>query len=133
MPRQMWCVMNIVVKAKCYPTEEREKVCQAIHNIFPNGEIFGDDCLVLELDSVDKLRELIWDTQIRDSARSVLFRGKTDNSLKFKLNKQAAFMGKISFQDEHTALGSIYVSISDDDIDQVIDYLAESTIRDEGE
>ena len=42
-------------------------------------------------------------------------------------------MGKISFQDEHSALGNISVVIRDDNIDEVIDYLAESTIKEEDE
>lgn len=42
-------------------------------------------------------------------------------------------MGKLSFQDEHVALGSILVTIKDDNLDEVIDYLAESTIKEEDE
>ena len=125
--------MIITAKCECYPTEEKEKVCKAMHNIFPEGEITGDEHLTLVCESGEKLRELIWDTQIRDSARSVLLRGRSTDSTRFTLNKQAAMMGKISFQDERTALGSIFVVIKDDNIDEVIDYLAESTIKEEDE
>lgn len=125
--------MIITAKCECYPTEEKEKVCRAMHNIFPEGEITGDEHLTLVCESGEKLRELIWDTQIRDSARSVLLRGRSADSTHFTLNKQAAFMGKISFQDEHTALGSISVVIQADNIDETINYLAESTIREEEE
>ena len=125
--------MIITVKSKCYPTEDKEKVCQALHNIFPVGEISGDETLTLVCDSAERLRELIWDTQIRDSARSILLHGRSETSIKFKLNKQAAYMGKLSFQDEHVALGSILVTIKDDNLDEFIDYLAESTIKEEDE
>ncbi|AGN27081.1 RNA-binding domain-containing protein [Candidatus Methanomassiliicoccus intestinalis] len=125
--------MIVTAECECHPTEEKEKVCQAMHNIFPEGEITGDEHLTLVCESGEKLRNLIWDTQIRDSARSVLLRGRTDDSIHFTLNKQAAFMGKISFQDEHSALGNISVVIRDDNIDEVIDYLAESTIKEEDE
>lgn len=125
--------MIITAKCECYPTEENEKVCQAMHNIFPEGEITGDEHLMLVCESGEKLRELIWNTQIRDSARSVLLRGRSGESTHFTLNKQAAFMGKISFQDERTALGSISVVIKADNIDETIDYLAESTIKEEEE
>lgn len=125
--------MIITATCECYPTEDKEKVCQAMHNIFPEGEITGDEHLTLVCESGEKLRELIWDTQIRDSARSVLLRGRSGESTRFTLNKQAAFMGKISFQDERTALGSISVVIKADNIDEAVDYLAESTIKEEDE
>lgn len=129
-PRQIPHLMIITVHADCYPTEDREKVAQAIKNIFPSGEVIGDNKLTLTCTSGERLRELIWDTQIRDSARSVLLRGRSENSTSFILNKQAAFVGKISFQDDRSALGGIRVTICNDTIDDAINYLAESTVDD---
>ena len=39
--------MIVTAECECHPTEEKEKVCQAMHNIFPEGEITGDEHLTL--------------------------------------------------------------------------------------
>jgi predicted RNA binding protein with dsRBD fold (UPF0201 family) len=51
------------------------------------------------------------------------------NTTRFVLNKQVAFVGKVSFLDEPAALGGIEVTINDDEIQKIIDYLAESTVE----
>ena len=63
---------------------------QAMHNIFPEGEITGDEHLTLVCESEEKIGELIWDTQIRESARSVLLRGGYRHETRYTISRQAA-------------------------------------------
>jgi uncharacterized protein len=120
----------ITATTPCYPTEDRERVRQALLNIFPGAEIEeGAAALTARTDNADRLREIIIDNHIRDSARSVLLRGMRDGSTRFVLNKQVAFVGKVSFLDGPVVLGGIEVTIEDEDIEKAIDLLAESTVE----
>ncbi len=123
--------MQITATAACHPTEDREKVGQAILNLFPDASIEdAGESLVARTEDGEALREAILNQHIRDTARSVMLRGVRGNRTRFTLNKQAAFMGKVSFIEGPVALGGIEVSIEDDDIKGVIDHLAESTVED---
>jgi predicted RNA binding protein with dsRBD fold (UPF0201 family) len=120
----------ITAIAPCHPTEDRDKVRQALLNIFPGAEIEeGTDQLTARTESADRLREIILDNHIRDTARGVMLRGMSDGGTRFTLNKQVAFVGKVSFLDEPAALGGIDVTVKDNDIEKVIDFLAESTVE----
>lgn len=122
--------MQITATAACHPTEDREKVRRALLNLFPDLEIEdAGTSLVARSDNGDALREAILNQHIRDTARSVMLRGVRENSTRFTLNKQAAFMGKVSFIEGPVALGGIEVLIEDDRIEGIIDHLAESTVE----
>jgi len=120
----------ITATAMCYPTEDREKVRHALLNLFPDAEVEeGASMLTARTESADRLRQIIIDNHIRDTARSVMLRGVGDNSTRFTLNKQVAFVGKVSFLDEPAALGGIEVTVQDENIAKTIDHLAESTVE----
>lgn len=122
--------MQITATAACRPTEDREKVRRALLNLFPDAQLEDSSTgLVARSGSGEALREIILNQHIRDTARSVMLRGTRGNIIAFTLNKQAAFMGKVSFVEGPVALGGIEVSIEDDDIKGVIDHLAESTVE----
>lgn len=122
--------MRIVARAACHPTEDREKVKQALLNLFPEGEIEeGEDGTVVRTGSGEKLRQIIIDHHIRDTARSMMLCGRSGNVSRFRLNKQVAFVGKVSFVEGNPPLGAIEVEVEDDDIDTAIDHLAESTVE----
>ncbi len=78
--------------------------------------------------SLDRLRELIRAQRIRDTARGQFLAGRQGNRTRVVLNKQAAFMGVVSFA-AGSALGDIEVEIESDDLLAVIDYVAESTVE----
>jgi len=122
--------MQITATAACRPTEDREKVRRALLNLFPDAQLEdASTSVVARSENGDALREAILNQHIRDTARSVMLRGTRGNSTRFTLNKQAAFMGKVSFIEGPVALGGIEVSIESDDIPGVIDHLAESTVE----
>ena len=54
-------------------------------------------------------------------------RGIKGNSTSFRLNKQVAAIGKISFSEESHALGDIEVIIESEDIEALIDSIAPNT------
>jgi len=122
-------VVEIRLEARCFPTEERDKVVRAILNIFPDAEVSGEEELVGRAASIDNIKELLRKQRIRDAARSVLRRGARDGVTSFRLNKQVAAIGKVSFSSGPQPLGEIAVTISSEDLDGVIDSL---TSRDEG-
>lgn len=110
------------------PTERVEKVVCAIEKIFP-GLIM--DIRTDRIDAYDgptsllAFHELLRKQKILDSARSVMLRGRVGDVFQFQLNKQAAFMGIVSFPPEEEPLGSLHVQITGGE--RVIDWLAPQT------
>jgi predicted RNA binding protein with dsRBD fold (UPF0201 family) len=123
-------MLQIIASAACHPTEDGAKVRQAILNLFPDAQFEeGERSLTARSASGEVLREAILNQHIRDTARSVMLQGVRGNTTRFTLNKQAAFMGKVSFVEGTVALGGIEVSVETDDIAGTVDYLAESTVE----
>lgn len=121
--------MEVRLRARCHPTEDREKIVAAIKDIFPDARIEGDDPVFAFTGSVDNFGALLKQFRIRDAARGVLRRGLDGDSTKFSLNKQVAAVGKVSFSEEAHPLGDIEVEIVSDDIEALIDSIAPSTRR----
>ena len=122
--------IDISVYSLVNPTEQVEKVAAAIERIFP-GLLMDvqDDKIEAHggTEAIENFRKLLREQRILDTARSVMFEGKIGNKIQFNLNKQAAFMGKLSFPPVEEPLGSIHVQISGNDA--VIDWLAPRTIN----
>jgi predicted RNA binding protein with dsRBD fold (UPF0201 family) len=68
---------------------------------------------------------MLRDQEILDTARSVILQGQAGKTIQFRLNKQAAFMGKVNFPPEEEPLGSIHVQITGGDL--MVDWLAPRT------
>ena len=122
-------MLIVRLSARCYPTESRDKIERAIKSIFPDATIEGDDRIRATSYSVETLSELLKRQRIRDAARAVLRRGITDQTTAFKLNKQVAAVGRVSFSQENHALGDIEVFLESDDIDALIESVAPDTRR----
>lgn len=101
----------------------------AMSNIFPDAIVEGDDPLEATSSSVEMFSELLKRQRIRDAARSVLRRGTSGDSTSFRLNKQVAAVGRISFSQETHALGDIEITLKSDDIEGLIDSIAPDTRR----
>jgi predicted RNA binding protein with dsRBD fold (UPF0201 family) len=123
--------LRLRVEAEVRPTEAREKVEAAVKRIFPTLELkqVGDSVVGESVDvgSLSRLHQLLRQQKILDSARSVMFAGKRGESTRFMLNKQVAFVGRVSFTDGESPLGPIVVTLEAPDIDRLIDYLAPRT------
>lgn len=122
-------MVNVRISTRCYPTEDRNKVVTAVVRLFPDCVLVGNDVLSGEASSLDEFADLLRRQRIRDSARAVLRRGLKGDSTSFRINKQVAAVGKVSFSEEHHPLGDIEVTITDHDIASVIDAIAPDTRR----
>ncbi len=121
--------MNRVrVEAACRSTENPAKVKRALLNLFPDLIFEREDERVIgETSSLEKLRELIRNQKIRDTARGQLLAGRSGDRTVVHLSKQAAFMGIVNFA-AGSPLGDISVELESDDLSAAIDYVAESTV-----
>ncbi|MFN4133311.1 MAG: RNA-binding domain-containing protein [Candidatus Hadarchaeales archaeon] len=123
--------MRIRVSADVKPTEDEGKVKKAILNLFPLLELRREGSTIVgesqELSSIQRFRQMLRVLAILDAARAILRRGVEGTKTKFLLNRQAAFVGKLSFTDGESPLGPIVVEIEAKDIDRLIDYIAPKT------
>jgi hypothetical protein len=123
--------LKLRVEVEVRATELEDKVRKAVENIFPNlklemieNKLIGESA---EVSAISKFHQLLRLQLILDSARSVFFAGRRGNRVQFMLNKQVAFVGKISFTDGESPLGPISVVLEAPDIERLIDYLAPRT------
>ncbi|MBU7042848.1 MAG: hypothetical protein HXS47_04575 [Theionarchaea archaeon] len=118
--------MNISVSVPVYPTETREKVKQALENLFPTLQFIdseeGFSASSQDKKVLDTVKMLLEKQRIRDTARDILIKTTRGNTLTMSLNKQAAYMGKVNFSSQ-CPLDPIVVSVTSDDIQSVIRYL----------
>ncbi|NMC11237.1 MAG: hypothetical protein GYA39_09775 [Methanothrix sp.] len=120
--------IEVSVYSPVRPTECVEKVVSAIEKIFPGLIMDIREDRILAYDGPESLQtfhKLLRSQQILDTARSVMLGSLVGDSVQFQLNKQAAFMGKVSFPPEEEPLGSVHVKITGGR--RVIDWLAPQT------
>lgn len=118
---------EVRIRARCHPTEDRERIVNAIKGLFPDAEVTGEDVISARAESVEAFAEMLRRQRIRDAARAVLRRGLSGKTTSFMLNKQVAAVGKVSFAEEDHPLGDIEVTIESDDILSLIDHIAPDT------
>ncbi|MEM0085222.1 MAG: RNA-binding domain-containing protein [Candidatus Methanomethylicia archaeon] len=121
--------MKIIIKSEVKPTEDEEKVRKAILNIINSETIKlieenGVKTLIAEGDNIEvlsKLRETLRRRRILTTAKAILKRSIMENKIAFYLNKQAAYMGQVSFceKDGESPLGPITIEISCNNIDEI--------------
>ena len=105
------------------------KVKVAVLNLFPDAAFTREDDEVgAETSSFERLREMIRAQKIRDSARGALLQGVEGARIRFTLNKQAAYVGKVSFA-TGSPVGDLEVEMEDGDPERIVDAIAESTTR----
>jgi len=119
---------KVTVTCPVYPSEDPKKVRDAVARIFPGMELneVGDN-LVGE-GSLDNFSKLIRKQAILDSTRNMLLKGMRGDRTVIHLNKQVATVGKVSFAESRSILGSIDVSIEDEDLEALIDRVAPVTV-----
>lgn len=131
-------MVKIRVEVEVRPTEDLEKVKKALLNVFEPGKIEvverdkGYKLLVGESSSyrsLVKVHELIRRERIMDAARKMLRKGVIGNMLVFKVNKQAAYQGRLSFvdTDSESPMGAITFIIEANNPYEIIDWLAPRT------
>ncbi|MET1101534.1 MAG: RNA-binding domain-containing protein [Pyrodictiaceae archaeon] len=130
-------MVKIRVEVEVRPTEDENKVRRSLLNVFEPDTIrrekYGDRILLVaesrSFRSLRKLHNLLRREKILDAARSYLLKGVSENTIMFKLNKQAAYMGRLSFvdMDVEAPMGPILFIIEAEKPMEVIDWLAPPT------
>ncbi len=121
-------MLRVRVETACRPTENLAKVKVALLKLFPDLAFEREDEQVIGTTaSLERLRELIRNQKIRDTARGQLLAGRSGDRTRVRLSKQAAYMGIVNFS-AGSPLGDILVDIESDDLAAAIDFVAESTV-----
>ena len=120
---------SIEISCPIFPSEDPEKVRTAVLKVFPDAELEEtENGLTGRSANLDRFSKQIRKQKILDTTRSVMIHGKRGDRTRFFLNKQVAFVGKISFCEEKTILGTIKVVVIDEDSDELIDKVAPITV-----
>ena len=101
----------------------------ALRRLFPDVRLESrDGRLEGTTENLDMFRQRIRDQRIRDTARRRLLAGRQGGRTTVTLSKQAAAIGIVNFS-AGAPLGDIVVEIESDDLEAVIDHVAESTVE----
>jgi len=129
--------IGIHIEAEINPTEDPERVKRAVENMFGSVEFevkpqLRGSLLVAKAQGIDglaKLQNLLRRERIRDAARGVLFKGVSEKSITFYLNKQVAYVGHVSFSKPvaESPLGPLKAQIRCDNPRELIEWLAPKT------
>jgi predicted RNA binding protein with dsRBD fold (UPF0201 family) len=125
--------LSVHVEVEVNPTEDLEKVKQAVENIFGTvafkveSRTWGQLLIAntTEKAGLSPLRNMLARERIRAAARKVLLGGMDDNSVTFYLNKQVAYADHVSFSQKtaESPLGPISVQISCSNPRELIEWL----------
>ena len=127
--------LEVVAVAAVHPTEDQAKVERALLKIFPTGKVQReekpDGAVFVSVhgsgfEFLSNLSILIKQERIRNAARAILLRRLREPGLRFYLNKQAAFMGRVSFCEPvgESPHGPINIEVDTEDKQAIVDYLA---------
>lgn len=125
---------EVEVEAYVYPTEDIEKVKEAMLNLVPELEFEAfdrGDYIILtgrtkSKKALQRLYELFRGQAILDTARSFLEEGYFGEEIIIKVNKQAAYAGKVNFNEE-SPLGPITIIIRTKNPHRIMKWLAPRT------
>lgn len=118
-------MVRVTVTAPVKPTEDADQVRAAMVGLFPDLVIEPEDGkLVGTTVELRPLRQRVWDLQIIDTFRGQFLHGAPRMSARettFRLSKQAAHAGKVSFPPTTHALGDLTIRVQLEDGDPFAD------------
>lgn len=112
--------MRVLVSAPLHPTERPELVREALARLFPEAELREEPGRVAgEGGDLRPLRRRVWELRIIDTFRGKFLHGVAADgrSVRFRLSKQAALQGKVSFPPGAHVLGDLEVEVRLEDGD----------------
>jgi len=117
------------IRARLQPTEDPDKVAQAIRNMFGEIELETKQGVVsarLEgVEALSGLRGRIAQDRIRDTVKKMLTRWAEEDVLSFGFNRQAAYAGHFSLNLKgEDPMGPIQVRV-EGNVQRVISFLCE--------
>ncbi len=120
---------KIKARAMVNPTEDLEKVTEALSNMFDYEDIeIGENYVIVSggIESLQILKDLLRERRIRDTASKILEKNASSNIITFSLNKQAALVGVPNFVEGYQSpLGEIEVEIETDEVETLIQWITE--------
>lgn len=122
-------MVEVTVETPVRPTEDTEKVLAAVEKIFPEATFTVEDGWVRGHGaSIATLMKKTTEERVRDAARGALWRGRLDDrSTRFELAKQAAYVGRVNFNEVTHPLGDLIVTVEVDDLQALLDDIAPPT------
>lgn len=121
---------EVEIETSIHPTEEEEKVVNAVKNLFPDAKIRIEDGKLFAIArDLSKFRDLLRRQKILDTARSEFLRNRKGNEITFYLNKQTATVSKINFCEEDVVLSPLKITfrLLGIPFQRFIDFLAPET------
>jgi len=125
--------VHVVVEAEIKPTEDPEKVRRAVENIIGEAKYevkrWNHGALLTARaegrESLVKFKTLLRVERIQAAARAELRRWTAGNTITIHLNKQAAYMGRVSFSEPtaESPLGPIKIQIKCEKPSALIEWL----------
>ncbi len=122
--------VEIEIETEIHPTEDKEKVVNAVKNIFPDAKIEIDNGkLKASSKDLSTFKRLIKKQRILDTVRSELIRGRSGNEITIFLNKQTATVSRINFAERDAILSPLKVTIKLYNVpfERFLDYVAPQT------
>ena len=120
---------KIKARAMVNPTEDLEKVTEALSNMFDYEDIeIGENYVIVSggIESLQILKDLLRERRIRDTASKILEKNVSSNIITFSLSKQAALVGVPNFVEGYQSpLGEIEVEIETDEVETLIQWITE--------
>lgn len=120
---------QIKLKTKLNQTESQTKVENSIRNIMGEKIIIKkseDDYLIVEddLSSLSLINHLIIKNEFEELTKNILEKNKTESTINFFINKQAAYNNNFHILDEDMSpLGDIEIIIKTDSPEEVIEWI----------
>ena len=110
-----WIVVLVRVEAPIRPSEDALRVEQAARRLFPDLDLsVGTDRVTGTCHDLRALRSRVWELRIIDTFRGQFLHGAPTMSARsttFRLSKQAALAGKVSFPPTPHPLGDLQVTV----------------------
>jgi predicted RNA binding protein with dsRBD fold (UPF0201 family) len=124
--------IDVEIETPIQPTEVPDRVVRAVASIFPEAEIERTPEAVRgEAHSLAHLSERLHEQAILDTARDRFVETLAGDSFTFRLKKQAAFEGTVTFAvGEADELGEIdvRVTVQEPDAEAFVDHVAPPTV-----
>ncbi|MEM2727180.1 MAG: AAA family ATPase [Archaeoglobaceae archaeon] len=122
--------VEVEIETLVHPTEEEEKVINAIKNLFPDAKIkIENGKLIAIARDLNTFRELLRRHKILDTARAELIRNRRGNEVTVYLNKQTATVSRVNFCEEDAVLSPLRITfrLLGISFQKFLDYLAPET------
>jgi predicted RNA binding protein with dsRBD fold (UPF0201 family) len=120
---------SVRISCPVNPSESESLVLDAVMKLFPDASMertpWGFEGMA---PGIEHFSMLVRRQKILDAARAVLIKGLGDERTTFRINKQVATVGKVSFATKGAVLGTIDVRIDDEDIEGYLDRVLPRTL-----